>query len=380
MGRGSHTGYTHTLSRLRHVLGIQGRRFGSRLQGVWESESGTLRSMLPASVLKFFSNRSLVCRYTSDRFEFFVAENSHFEHVTEAQASAASGATVEESLRDEISPIRRHCDLNVLDLGADILVCVQASFPLATERDLDRVLGFEMNRLTPFRSNQVYYDYTLRRRDPDAGKLHVDLYFIPRERLTQILDWCDRVGVPPDQIRRVEGDGESRPVRLISRNRLSGVATRMVNPALFGLAIVHAIALVAVPLLMQRHTLNEMRAELESLREQSAKVMRIREEFQQRVEVPKNLVQSQLERRTMVEILSDLTEVIPKHTWLKSVRVNGENVTIEGASQTATSLPALIEESAAFSNARFDAPIAASRRSNGDAFTISAEIASRDVL
>ncbi len=380
MERGPITNHTRTLSRLRHVLGLQGRRVRVRLGGVWDSERDTLRALLPASVLKFFSNRSLVCRYSSSRIAFFVAENSHLEHVTEAPASAVSGTAMEEFFRDEISPIRSHCDLKLLELGADILVCVQAIFPLATERDIDQVLGFEMNRLTPFQSNQVYYDYTLRRRDPDTGKLHVNLYFIPRERLTQILTWCERIGVTPDQIRRVEGDGESRPIRLIPRDRTWMVAIRMVNPALFGLAIVLAIALVAVPLLTQRHTLNEMRAELESLREQSTDVMRIREEFQQRLEVPKNLVQSQLKRRTVVESLSELTEVVPKHTWLRSVRINGEHVTIEGASQRATSLPAIIEQSAAFSSARFDAPIAASRRSNGDAFTISAEIASRDVL
>ena len=49
----------------------------------------------------------------------------------------------------------------------------RVTMPAATEENLRQVLGFEMDRLTPFRADDVYFDYRVVSRDAAAGQLAI---------------------------------------------------------------------------------------------------------------------------------------------------------------------------------------------------------------
>lgn len=365
------------LGQLRALLNDRARGLAAILQQACAREFAAYKAWLPPALAGLLSNRFLVCRYAQGQMALLVSEGSDEKQI--GAVSLAEEETVEQSMHDRVAHYGRGCDATVLEFAADSLLHVPVSLPLATESNLREVLAFEMNRLTPFRHDQVRYDYCVRRRDPEAGKLHVDLYLIPTDRLDWILDRCAQIGIEPRQIRRLTESGGSRPTGLIQSHQGAGAGpTRWLNPSLFGVAGMLAIAVLVSPLLVQRHTLVTLEEDLEVLRREAAEVARIREEVQQRVEVPQTLVQSQLRRRTMIEVLSELTDTVPKDTWLRSVRIQGDRATLQGESERATAVPALLEEGSAFANVRFDAPVTSTPRSDRDAFTISTELAQRN--
>ena len=51
----------------------------------------------------------------------------------------------------------------------------RVTMPAATEENLRQVLGFEMDRLTPLRADEVYFDYRVVSRDAAAGQIAVQL-------------------------------------------------------------------------------------------------------------------------------------------------------------------------------------------------------------
>src|SRR5207247_4977095 len=57
----------------------------------------------------------------------------------------------------------------------------RVSLPAATEENLEQVLGFEMDRLTPFRAEDVYFDHRVVGRDPTSGQVHVLLAVARRD-------------------------------------------------------------------------------------------------------------------------------------------------------------------------------------------------------
>ena len=56
-------------------------------------------------------------------------------------------------------------------LGRDEALVRRVTMPAATEENLRQVLEFEMDRLTPFRADEVYFDYRVVSRDAAAGQL-----------------------------------------------------------------------------------------------------------------------------------------------------------------------------------------------------------------
>jgi hypothetical protein len=59
----------------------------------------------------------------------------------------------------------------------------RVTLPAATEENLAQVLGFEMDRLTPFKADEVYFDQRVVSRDAADGQITVELAMAPRERV-----------------------------------------------------------------------------------------------------------------------------------------------------------------------------------------------------
>ena len=76
----------------------------------------------------------------------------------------------------------------------------------------------------------------------------------------------------------------------------------------------------------------------------------------------------------MLNLLKELTVILPKTTWLTRVRMTDTTVQIEGYSDSATSLLPKLEASPYLKKVEFASPTFRDRRMNADRFNISMEI------
>src|SRR5262249_28882279 len=92
-----------------------------------------------------------------------------------------------EEARSEFARLRGLID----DPQLRVFFCVPAArclrrdlpLPAAAEDKLRQVLSFEMDRQTPFKADQVYFDYRIATRDAAAKNLAVNLTVAPRAQL-----------------------------------------------------------------------------------------------------------------------------------------------------------------------------------------------------
>ena len=80
------------------------------------------------------------------------------------------------------------------------------------------------------------------------------------------------------------------------------------------------------------------------------------------------------ERPVALEILRELTAIVPKSTWLSRARITDTAVDLEGYSATATDILPLLEASPYFKKAEFASPTLRDARLNADRFTIRTEL------
>ena len=79
-------------------------------------------------------------------------------------------------------------------------------------------------------------------------------------------------------------------------------------------------------------------------------------------------------RQMALNILKELTAVLPKTSWLTRVRITETNVEIEGYAGSATELLPKLEASPLFKKAEFASPTFRDARMNSDRFIIKMEI------
>ncbi|MBS1113512.1 MAG: Fimbrial assembly family protein, partial [Nitrospirae bacterium] len=79
-------------------------------------------------------------------------------------------------------------------------------------------------------------------------------------------------------------------------------------------------------------------------------------------------------RRMSLDILKELTAILPKSAWLSRVRVSETNVDLEGYATSASGLLSKLEASSFFKKVEFASPTFRDTRMNADRFNIKMEI------
>src|SRR5690625_5237725 len=87
-----------------------------------------------------------------------------------------------------------------LCLPAHDVLYLPVELPLAVESNLGESLQYQLDQLTPFRPDQVYYDYSIAERNAEHGRLKVDLRMALRPRVDQLLERLASIGIRPHAV------------------------------------------------------------------------------------------------------------------------------------------------------------------------------------
>ena len=119
------------------------------------------------------------------------------------------------------------------------------TLPLAAERDPARVLQYEMDRLTPFTADQIYWSWSIEGRDRTRGECRVNLAIAVKAQLEAALATISGAGSRVTAV--ASGDGK----RIALTEAKRGRASRALTAALTLACVLLAAAAVAVPFVQQ---------------------------------------------------------------------------------------------------------------------------------
>ena len=265
----------------------------------------------------------------------------------------------------------------VLCLPGDKALTKTLTLPLATEENLREVLSFEMDRQTPFTSDQVYYDFTVVTRDSRAHTLTVDLVVAPRRVVDDLLTGLAGLGLLPDLVTTKCSKGEEpASVNLLpsQHRRHKKITPHFVNVALGALAIVLLITAVALPLLNKRYVIQSLEPMLEAAASKAEVAHRLREKVDQLTGESRFLVEKRQSSLSTLQILDEITRILPDDTWINRLEIKGPEIQIHGQSMSAAALIPLIESSQSLHDTRFRSPVTKLPRSDIERFHLSAQI------
>ena len=135
-----------------------------------------------------------------------------------------------------------------------VLLEKQVVLPIAAERDLMRVIGYDIDRLTPFGVEDVFWTAVVERRDPPRGRLHVRLSLVPKAAVLSLLAALDQADIPATAL---EAPGLSRLIPLRHDAEQAGWQLRTTRHLAITCAVLAAIA-IALPFLLQSLALDAL--------------------------------------------------------------------------------------------------------------------------
>ena len=262
----------------------------------------------------------------------------------------------------------------VLRVPTGAVLSREVALPLAAERDLTRVLQFEMDRLTPFSAEELFFSHEIIRRDRVAGRISLRLALAPKAGLEPLIEQLGRAGLAPDAIEGREADGALRRILLASQARAMN-RTVLVERGAWAFASILLIACLVIPFIRQQNELAQSAATIAALRPRVAAITALRNRIEASTAGADVLAAAEREIGDPLTVLSTLTSLLPDDTFLTDLSLTGRKVTINGQSASAAKLIGLLSTDPAFDNPSFVAPVTRLETSHTDLFSIRADIA-----
>src|SRR5262249_14434120 len=143
----------------------------------------------------------------------------------------------------------------VLRLSEQDVLGKTVTLPLAAERELDQVLGFEMDRETPFKPEEIYWSHRIERVDRQSERLSVRLVLLPKEKVAGLLTALGQFGIQPRRAEIADGPDAGAYLPLEGDGgRARHLSNRLMWSAAIGCAAL-GLAAIVTPFVRQQLTL-----------------------------------------------------------------------------------------------------------------------------
>ena len=343
---------------------------GSGLAELYETWRGHLGACLPRRLRPWLlgHDRRLLVLPQGDEAQVFLADDD--------ERRPLGGLTLGS---DEPLPVpgpgtKGRGEQTLIVLPAGDVLRRSLSFPAQVRDNLQQVVRYEIDRLTPFQADQVLFDTALSGSSQRGDRILVELALCRRDRVEPWLQRLREAGSPVDQVTWEEAWPKANLLPLDLRPR------RNPGPLQWGLALAAMVLLLGAaalitPLWQRGEVLALLQAEVARARTAAQEVDKLREDLERARQGSVAVLQRKQEQPRMIDLMRELTVQLPDGTWIQNLNLDKGEVQLRGESSQATALIALLEKSAGVHGVTFASPVTQVAQTGAERFNISFQYA-----
>ena len=257
----------------------------------------------------------------------------------------------------------------------------QLRLPAAASSRLHAVVGFEIDRQTPFSADQVSHDVHVLQRQQD--QLDVELVVLPQAVLERVVS---QAGSLASGLSGIDVQAGSEPLQPLGLNLLPAAqrsAPRRGRRGPLWLLLLAGMVLLGLGcervLENRRQALALLQAGVEQQALQAREVASQRQQLQALVDGAAFFDAQRTARPTTVELWEELSARLPDGTVLEKLAIEGPQLQLIGTSDQAAGLVGAMQGSALWSRPAINGVLQAEPGQRRDRFTLGASIGGRAV-
>ena len=258
------------------------------------------------------------------------------------------------------------------------------ALPAALEDHLHQSLAYDLDRHTPFKADELYFDAVIVDRDAARNMLRVDLAAARRSIVDTVVRQAESFGVrvigvvvdPPASV------ASSRLNLLPEDRRIADAGWarwQVIVPAL--LLAAGALAALYVPIWQAREGAIELHRLADQARVHATASDALRSELERRVGEYNFALERKYAFPGAVQVLDDVTHILPDDTWLTQFELHAvrgkdgqRELALRGESANAGRLVSLLEDSQFLTQAAPRSPTTKIQPGPGEIFDVGAQL------
>lgn len=232
--------------------------------------------------------------------------------------------------------------------------------PASARSRLTDILGLDIERVTPFRRDQVYFDHVIAHGPSTGGRLQVEQVMVEKARVDPLLAALRGWGIGVDRVECWNRDGTAPlAVNLLARAPVKRSGAGLLTGALALAALLLGASVVWLDFDRYDRALGAIDAQLQLARKELAGLRKTRDgQAAARAEASRLMARKQ-QRRPAVALIDDLARALPEDSWLTSLHIEGQTVDLFGFSKSTTALVQTLQADATHAPGRRDVRLTA---------------------
>ncbi|HWA31580.1 MAG TPA: PilN domain-containing protein [Rhizomicrobium sp.] len=328
-----------------------------RMEAGFSWWTGELRDMVPQNIRAFFAAIHGAVEIAVMPSEIIVVRRAGQVTTTLARImrDALAPQMLAKAVPRETGLLSWLADPVVLRLPLSGVLEREFRLPRTARRDLPNIVRHEIGRQSPVDAASIYYEY---RAIPDADGLRIRLRMVRRDDVDAALALCRTAGIDPSAIAFTDddepADGGNFPVS--PQAARAGLNRMRLVPRLALAAIMLAVLFLAAIFLRGQWILSDLSERVAAAQASAESVERLQRQIAMS-ERGASLLSQQKRDPAAVQILAEVTRLLPDGAWLYEFELSGGEVRIHGFARSASSLIAVFDASPLFRDAQFRSPL-----------------------
>lgn len=244
--------------------------------------------------------------------------------------------------------------------------------PIAAQDDLGRLLYFEMDRLTPFRPNEVYFAYRITGANQERRRLAVTVHVAPSRLVDEARDAALRFGFEVNRVELADADDGSDPaLNLLPADLEKRGPIGRWNLMFALLAVVLVTSAIVIPLQRQESFATALEQKVAATKVKAERMLALREHLKA-FTLRQNLVVGRKSKApTVTRVIAELTHLIPDQAHVTQLHIRDHAIQVHGYAEAASELIRALARSDLLHEPQFRSPVTRDPRSELERFHIS---------
>jgi general secretion pathway protein L len=227
------------------------------------------------------------------------------------------------------------------------------ALPLTVEPRLDQVLLYELDRLTPLKPSDLYYDFRVKRRDNANGVCIVEVVAAPKSRVNAMIAEVESRGGNVGRLLLSANDVDNGidMMRASSKPYENAAKNNWLTPLLLAICAALVASIIVYPIFKKRQYVIALQPAETSARAEAETATVIQRQLEKQVSDYNFLLKRKHSLPITVQVLEDIGKRLPDDTWAQSFEIKPQpnakirEVIVQGETGSGAKLLQLVQES-----------------------------------
>jgi general secretion pathway protein L len=244
-----------------------------------------------------------------------------------------------------------------LGLGRDQALVRRVTMPAATEENLREVVGFEMDRITPFKAEDVYFDQRVVGRDPGAAQIVVEIAVALRSVVDAEIARLRNLGVSVQGVAVRDDTGRgTAPFDLLPSEQRGARASsneQLIRNVLLAVVALLLFVVLLLPAYQKREAIIALHPTIAKARQEAESTDAVLRTLERQV-ADYNFMLAKRHSPPALAYLEDVSRLLPDNTWVQQLDLRNvgksRELQITGETASSSKLIEILEQSTLLQN------------------------------